>query len=67
KYVLVVGQKERWPLSVIIRTYYSLPAIKRYFNESPLLAYYNLSGAALAIAILTLGSLTYIGYRLIKK
>jgi len=67
KYVLVVGQKEEWPLPVILRTYYLLPQLKRYFNESPLLAYYNISGAILATTIITLGGLAYIGYRLIKK
>jgi len=44
KYVLVVGQKEDWQPKEILDTIVNLPALKTYFNESPLNAYLNYVG-----------------------
>jgi len=44
KYVLVVGQKEEFPPKEILGTIVNLPALKTYFNESPLNAYLNYVG-----------------------
>ncbi len=44
KYVLVVGQKESFPPKEILSTIVNLPALKTYFNESPLNAYFNYVG-----------------------
>ncbi len=54
KYVLVVGQKESFPLSEIIRTTRDLPVLKIYFDRSPLTAYFNYSGLFLGASLLIL-------------
>ena len=67
KYVLVVGTKEEWPPSVIIRTLYTLPRLKIYFEKSPLLAYWNISGAfAFGSIALTAAALLLIRFFLKK-
>lgn len=67
KYVLVVGQKEKWPLPIIIKTLYTLPRLKLYFEKSPILAYWNLSGVFLLAVLLTAAATCYLGSKLIKK
>ena len=67
KYVLVVGEKERWPVSVIAKTFYTLPKLKLYFEKSPILALWNLSGAFLVGLLATLATTGYVGSKLVKK
>ena len=66
KYVLVVGQKEEWPLSEIIKTIYTLPTLKRYFEKSPLTAYWNYSGAFL-FGLITLSATGILLIRFLVK
>jgi len=54
KHVLIVGQKESFPLSEIARTTKDLPLLKTYFNKSPLTAYFNYSGLFLGGSLLIL-------------
>ena len=44
KYVLVVGQKESFNAQEIFSTIVNLPALKTFFNSSPLSAYFNYIG-----------------------
>jgi hypothetical protein len=44
KYVLVVGQKESFTAKEIFGTIVNLPALKTFFNSSPLSAYFNYVG-----------------------
>ena len=52
KYVLVVGEKESFPLSEIITSTVILPSLKLFMGKSLLLAYWNLVGLFLLIVIL---------------
>lgn len=49
KYVLAVGQVEKFPLGEMARTIVTLPKLKKYFDKSPWTAYFNLSGAFLLL------------------
>lgn len=51
KYVLAVGREERFGVQATVETLQRLPAVKRYFGKSPLLAYFNLVGLFSALAI----------------
>jgi hypothetical protein len=51
KYVLAVGKIEKFPPKEMARTIVTLPKLKKYFGKSPWTAYFNLSGAFLALAI----------------
>lgn len=66
KYVLVIGKKEHWPLSEILRTAYLLPMIKIYFGQSPYLAYWNLSGVLLSIMLLIAFIIIWLIFRIVK-
>ncbi|MBW2995286.1 hypothetical protein KY312_02955 [Candidatus Woesearchaeota archaeon] len=52
KYVLVVGEKEEFPLSEMLNSVISLPKIKRFFNKSPFTAYFNRIGLFLLVPLL---------------
>ncbi len=70
KYVLVVGHKEYFPPKEIIGTIINLPALKIYFETSPLSAYFNYVGvfmAGLVISISIVFFLVRFVYRRIKK
>ena len=54
KYVLVVGQKESFPPKEILGTIVNLPALKAYFNESPLNAYFNKVGLFMGAGLIAL-------------
>jgi hypothetical protein len=49
KYVLAVGKAEKFPLGEMARTLVTLPKLKKYFEKSPLTAYFNLSGVFLLL------------------
>ena len=52
KYVLVVGEREEFPLKEIVQTLFVLPQLKaEFFEGSPWTAYFNLVGLFLAISI----------------
>jgi len=52
KYVLVVGEREEFPLKEIVQTLFVLPKLKaEFFEKSPWTAYFNLVGLFLAISI----------------
>ena len=52
KYVLVVGEREEFPLSEIIQTLFILPQLKaEFFERSAWSAYYNLVGLFILIGI----------------
>lgn len=70
KYVLVVGHKEYFPPREIFGTIVNLPALKIYFETSPLLAYFNYVGlfvAFLTVVILLIFFSARFIYRRIKK
>jgi len=52
KYVLVVGQKEEFPPSEIIRTITILPRLKIFMEKSPYTAYFNKSGMYMLLTII---------------
>ena len=65
KYSLAIGKIESFPVSEIINVLIVLPIIKQnFFNESPLTAYFNLSGVFLGFFVIIIGILTFF---LIKK
>jgi hypothetical protein len=70
KYVLVVGEKEEFPLNEMINTFVRLPKIKRFFNRPPWTAYFNKIGLFLfgiiLVAILLIVFLI-ITFRKLKK
>ena len=39
KYILAVGQIEKFPLNEIAKTVFTMPQLKKYFEKSPLLAF----------------------------
>lgn len=52
KYVLVVGEREEFPLKEMVHTLFVLPKLKaEFFERSPWTAYFNLVGLFLAISI----------------
>ncbi|MEA1963902.1 MAG: hypothetical protein U9O41_02095 [Candidatus Aerophobetes bacterium] len=52
KYVLIVGEKEEFPLEEIIHTLIVLPQLKAdFFEKSPLTAYFNLIGLFMAVFV----------------
>jgi hypothetical protein len=66
-YVLVVGQKEEFPASEMLKTILTLPRLKSFFDKSSLLAFFNLIGLYLLgvlVAVLVVIGLIII---LIKK
>jgi len=67
KYVFVVGKKEAWPAKEIAKTLYLLPQLKMYFEKSPLLAYWNISGAFAAGIIILLGLSTFTLLKIIRR
>jgi len=55
KYVLVVGEREEFPLNEIIKTLFVLPTLKaEFFGKSPWTAYFNLIGLFLLISVLVI-------------
>ena len=68
KYVLVVGEKESFTLTDIVNTIFTLPTLKRdFFEKSPWLAYFNLTGVFMAIGILVLVIVYLIISSILKK
>ena len=67
KYVLVIGDKESFPLSEIVRTIGVLPELKIFMNKTPLLAYWNLSGFFILITLLIIAAIIYFIFRTRSK
>ncbi len=68
KYVFVVGEKEEFPLTEIVKTYRDLPALKRdFFEKSPWTAYWNLVGLFLAIIIGIIAFIVWLIVFLIRR
>lgn len=59
KYVLSVGRSERFTLTEILHMVRQLPAVKAYFNKSPLTAFFNLVGLFLLLALLLMAAILY--------
>jgi len=57
KYVLAVGKIEKFPPREMARTIVALPKLKKYFEKSPLSAFFNLSGVFLLVVGAALGGL----------
>ncbi len=52
KYVLVVGEREEFPIKEMVQTLFVLPKLKaEFFERSPWTAYYNLVGLFLTISV----------------
>ncbi|NQU83764.1 MAG: hypothetical protein HQ536_03560 [Parcubacteria group bacterium] len=68
KYVLVVGDKEEFPVSEIINTLKTLPKLKAdFFEKSPLLAFFNVVGLYLAVFLLVVLGIIVIIFWVIKR
>ncbi len=68
KYVLVIGEKEELPLKRIIKTAFLLPRIKvQFFEKSPLVALFNLSGLFLLVIILLILIIVFVLKKILKK
>jgi len=68
KYVLVVGEKEEFPLNEIIKTVKTLPKLKKdFFEKSPWGAFFNRIGLFLSIPILILITLVTIIILVFKR
>lgn len=53
KYVLVVGEKEAFPVKDMLETLVTLPKLKRdFFGKSPFTAYFNLVGVFLFVFVI---------------
>lgn len=67
KYVLVVGEKETFPLVEILRTIFVLPQLKAgFFDKSPLSAYFNYTGLFLLGALIVLLIVIFVVIKIIK-
>jgi len=67
KYVLVVGEKEEFPLNETIKTIVVLPQLKLFFNKSPLTAYFNLIGLFMLIFLLFVLGISVLIFFLVKR
>lgn len=54
KYVLAVGRKEKFTAADTVAMIAALPELKRFFDKSPLTAYFNLMGLFMLLALLLL-------------
>ncbi|NIO44134.1 MAG: hypothetical protein GTN36_01070 [Candidatus Aenigmarchaeota archaeon] len=68
KYVLVVGEKEEFPLDEFINTIITLPRLKEEFFEKPAYtAFFNLIGLFLLVIVVVVIAIIYVIFRFIKK
>lgn len=68
KYVLVVGEKEEFPLNEIVKTIFTLPGLKKnFFEKSPLTAYFNLIGVFMLVLVLIIFVVSGLVYTIMKK
>ncbi len=68
KYVLVVGEKEQFPLQEIINTIITLPVLKSDFFEKPIYtAYFNLTGLFMLIFLFLVILLFFLFFWLVKR
>jgi len=68
KYVLVVGEQEKFSPKEIINAIYLLPTLKKdFFNKSPLTAYFNYSGLFMLGALVLLAAIVFLVIWIIKK
>ncbi len=68
KYVLVVGEKEEFPLDEFINTIITLPRLKEEFFEKPAYtAFFNLIGLFLLLIIVVIVAIIFVIFRFIKK
>ena len=67
KYSLAVGKIESFPPIEIIKTIFTLPKLKVFFNKSPFTAYFNYTGIFLLILLILLTALILVFRYLIKR
>lgn len=68
KYVLAVGTIDTFPPSEIIRTLFVLPKIKsRFFEKSPLSAYFNYSGLFVVLILTIVFLVVWLSTKAIKR
>lgn len=68
KYVLVVGDKEEFPLNEIVKTLVTLPILKKdFFEKSPFTAYFNKIGEYLLVFLVFVAIAVLVILLLIKK
>ncbi|PIT88737.1 MAG: hypothetical protein COU29_00605 [Candidatus Magasanikbacteria bacterium CG10_big_fil_rev_8_21_14_0_10_36_32] len=68
KYVLVVGEKESFPITEIINMVKVLPILKSdFFGKPPLFAFFNLTGLVLLVPFVVLFGLAMVAILKIKK
>lgn len=68
KYVLVVGEREEFPLNEIVNTLFVLPTLKaQFFGKSSWTAYFNLIGLFLLISVLVIVGIVVLVVVLVKR
>ena len=68
KYVLVVGEREEFPLNEIIKTLFVLSTLKAQFSgKSSWTAYFNLIGLFLLISVLVIVEIVGLAVVLVKR
>ena len=68
KYVLVVGEREEFPLNEIVNTLFVLPTLKaQFFGKSPWTAYFNLIGLFFLIFVLVVVGIVVLIVVLVKR
>lgn len=68
KYVLVVGEKEEFPLSEMINAVITIPKLKQdFFEKSIFTAFFNRIGTYFTISILIVLAILFFTYKILKK
>jgi hypothetical protein len=66
KYVLSVGRDESFTLAETMQMIKRLPSVKRFFNKSPLTAYFNLVGLFMLLSLALIAAAFYGLFRLFR-
>lgn len=68
KYVLVVGEKEEFPVNEAINAVKTMPKLKSdFFNKSPLTSFFNIIGLFLLISVVILLAVLLMVFLIVKK
>ena len=71
KYVLSVGREESFGFGEMVATMRRMPQVKQFFEKSPWLAFFNMIGLAILVAVLILAGgiwgLWWLGRRVLKR
>jgi hypothetical protein len=67
KFILVVGDQKEFSPKEIIKSIIILPSLKNFFNRSPWLIFFNLTGLFLLVFFIILTILVYLVMRITRK